>query len=121
PKTRNRGGASKACARGIFAVIVGPRRRPILMRLLACALVPFALLAGAAHAQPRPPQPPRAPIADADWARYPAAAEVQLRDLAAIVRVTPQARNDVALVIINSGPLPDPELRISRNRLIVDG
>lgn len=93
------------------------------MRLLACAMISLALLAGTASAQPhpQPPAPPRATPPDADWARYPAATEVQLRDLAAIVRVTPQARDDVALVLVNAGPLPDPELRISRNRLIVDG
>lgn len=87
------------------------------MRLMACALVPLALLAGGvAHAQHGPPSaPPEA------WGRYPAATEVQLRDLAAVVRVTPQDREDVALAIVNTGPLPDPELRISRNRLIVDG
>jgi hypothetical protein len=91
------------------------------MRLIACALFPLALLSSAtAFAQPAPPAAPR-PRAAEDWARYPAATEVQLRDLAAIVRVTPQARNDVALAIVNHGPLPDPELRISGNRLIVDG
>jgi hypothetical protein len=91
------------------------------MRSIICALVPLALFASAtAAAQPGPPAPPAPPPA-ADWARYPAASEVQLRDLAAIVRVTPQDRADVALVIVNPGPLPDPELRISRNRLIVDG
>jgi hypothetical protein len=83
------------------------------MRLSACVIVFFALLAAPAAAQPRP--------AEGDWARYPAAREVQLRDLAAIVLVTPQAREDVALVITNPGPLPNPDLRLSGNRLIVDG
>jgi hypothetical protein len=46
---------------------------------------------------------------------------VQLRDVAAIVRVTPESRTDVAIAVTNSGPLPAPELRVSRNRLIVDG
>lgn len=82
------------------------------MRLIACAVFPLVLMAGAsAYAQPAPE----------DWSRYPVATEVQLRDLAAVVRVTPQPRADVALALINPGPLPDPELRISRNRLIVDG
>ncbi len=80
------------------------------MRLIACALVPFALLAAPASAQ-----------TGSDWARYPAAREVQLRDLAAIVRVVPQARDDVALIIAHPGALPAPELRVSGNRLIVDG
>ena len=82
----------------------------MLKRWIACALL-FLPLAGAAGAQP----------GAEDWARYPAANEVQLRDLVAIVRVTPQARQDVALAIHNPGPLPDPELRSARNRLIVDG
>jgi len=81
------------------------------MRLIACAL-PLALLASA---------PAAAQSGPSDWARYPAANEVQLRDLVAIVRITPQARGDVALAMINPGPLPDPDLRIARNRLIVDG
>lgn len=80
------------------------------MRLIACALI-SALMSGAAAAQP----------AAEDWARYPAATEVQLRDVAAIVRITPQARQDVALAMVNPGPLPNPDLRIARNRLIVDG
>lgn len=82
------------------------------MRLIACALMPIALFASGAASAQTPAE---------NWGRYPAATEVQLRDLAAIVRVTPQARDDVALAIVNSGPLPDPELRISGNRLIVDG
>jgi hypothetical protein len=55
------------------------------------------------------------------WARYTHASEVQLRDVAAYVRITPEDRTDVAIAITNAGPLPAPELRVSRNRLIVDG
>lgn len=80
------------------------------MRLIACAIAPFVLYASAASAQ-----------TEDGWARYPAAREVQLRDLAAIVRVVPQDRADVALSVTNQGPLPAPDLRISRNRLIIDG
>lgn len=83
------------------------------MRLIACALFPLVLTA--------------APLAAAqthaadDWARYPVASEVQLRGVAAVVRVTPQARPDVAMAVTNPGPLPDPELRRAGNRLIIDG
>lgn len=84
-------------------------RMPDLM--IVCALA-TALLAGPALAQPEP---------TTGWARYPDASEIQLRHLAAVVRVVPQARQDVALTIRNGGPLPDPQLRISRNRLIIDG
>ncbi|HRE43737.1 MAG TPA: hypothetical protein PKY87_07180, partial [Terricaulis sp.] len=86
-------------------------RLPDLM--IVCALA-TALLAGPAQAQAQP-EP------TTGWARYPAASEIQLRHLAAVVRIVPQARPDVALTIRNGGPLPDPQLRISRNRLIIDG
>ncbi|MGE3931426.1 MAG: DUF2807 domain-containing protein [Hyphomonadaceae bacterium] len=59
--------------------------------------------------------------AQGEWLRYPDARSVQIRDMAAIVHVTPEARVDVAVSIVNLGPLPAPEFRISRERLIIDG
>lgn len=55
------------------------------------------------------------------WQRYPAAREVQLRDVAAIVQVMPENRTDVAVLIHNPGGLPAPELRMRGDRLVVDG
>jgi hypothetical protein len=54
------------------------------------------------------------------WARYDAAG-VTIRDVAALVRVRPENRADVAVSIVNTGHLPAPELRVSRGRLIIDG
>jgi hypothetical protein len=55
------------------------------------------------------------------WARYPRASEVQLRDVAGFVRVTPQDRRDVAVAVTNPGPLPTPEARVVGDRLVIDG
>lgn len=59
--------------------------------------------------------------AQTPWSRYPAAREVQLRDIAANVRIVPENRTDVAVNIVNSGPLPPTQLRVSGRRLVVDG
>lgn len=55
------------------------------------------------------------------WVRYTRATEVQLRDVAGFVRVTPEDRADVAVRIANAGPLQTPELRVAGRRLVVDG
>jgi hypothetical protein len=105
-----------------------------LIEPLRLAAIAAALTAVSAEAQtPAPatlPAAPTAPVAQAApaaapvarvWQRYASAREVQLRDVAAIVRVTPENRNDIAIAIVNSGPLQAPELRMRGNRLIVDG
>jgi hypothetical protein len=55
------------------------------------------------------------------WSRYPNASEVVLRNVAAYVRVRPEDRSDVAIAIVNHGPLAAPTIRRSGPRLIVDG
>lgn len=87
------------------------------MRLKHIAI--FALFAAAA-AGPAASQAPEAPAGGA-WARYTRATEVQLRDVAAFVRIVPQNRADVAVAFVNHGPLHDPEMRVTRNRLVIDG
>jgi hypothetical protein len=72
-----------------------------------------ALLSGAALAQ--------TPPADEAWTRYPAASEVRLTDVAAVVRVLPQMREDVSFVVVNPGGLPNPEVRVRGDRLEIDG
>ncbi|HYD73873.1 MAG TPA: hypothetical protein VEF55_12110, partial [Candidatus Binatia bacterium] len=81
------------------------------------AFLAASALAGAAAAQTAPAEP--ASVAQ-HWARYDAA-EVTLRDVAALVRVRPENRTDVAVSIVNGGQLPAPELRVSRGRLVIDG
>ncbi len=90
---------------------------------LNLSLCVLALMGGLATAAPAMAQTaPAAPASVAEnWLRYPDARQVQLRDVAAIVRVTPESRSDVAVAIVNHGPLPNPEIRISGNRLIIDG
>jgi Putative auto-transporter adhesin, head GIN domain len=80
-------------------------------RLLAVAGLGLAF-AGAVAAQPTATAPA--------WRAY-AADEVQLRDLAAIVRIVPEERRDIVARVTNSGSLPAPELRVSRGRLTIDG
>lgn len=91
-------------------------RRVKLSRIWAIAatwLAAALAFASPALAQHEPP--------NAQWMRYPRAVEVQVRDVAAIVRVTPQARPDVAVAIVNAGPLPTPTGHLSRNKLVLDG
>lgn len=80
------------------------------MRPLICALAIAVGLVSSASAQP-----------EARWTRYTNAHELQLRDLAAIVRVIPEARADIAVSISNPGPLAAPDVRVSGDRLIIDG
>ncbi len=89
------------------------------MRVMTlAALLAFSFGSAAAQA---PPGAPAAPASVArQWMRYEAA-EVNVRDVAALVRVTPENRSDVALAIINPGRLPAPEVRVTRGRLVVDG
>jgi len=86
--------------------------------LCAVALFGGLTLAGPSAAQTAPDAP--ASLAER-WLRYPNATAVQIRDAAALVRVTPEDRSDVALSIIHRGPLAAPEIRMSRNRLVIDG
>jgi hypothetical protein len=83
---------------------------------IAVFLVVLAL-AGPGAAQTAPEAP--ASVAR-QWARYEATG-VTIRDVAALVRVTPERRGDVALAIVNEGRLPSPEVRVSRGRLVIDG
>lgn len=55
------------------------------------------------------------------WSHYAGVTEVQLRDVAAYVRVRPEDRSDVLVSITNTGPLPAPQFRTSRSRLTIDG
>ncbi|WP_395646062.1 GIN domain-containing protein [Terricaulis sp.] len=90
----------------------------------SAVLVALALAtAPAAHAQPVPAPrvmqtPPQAP--PPRFTRY-AAIEVQVVNAVAFVRVIPENRSDIALAVINSGPLAAPQVRVARGRLIIDG
>lgn len=97
------------------------------MRLndIVCIATFAGLLGAAPTSAQTPPTPPR-PVAHvtapaAAWARYENATQVQLRDIAAYVRVTPQNRSDVAVAVTNTGPLRAPEFRMAGERLIIDG
>jgi len=75
------------------------------MRVVAISAAALAwLAAGAAAAQER----------------Y-AVRGVTVRDAAALVRVVPEERADVAVSVVNPGPLPAPSVRVSRGRLLIDG
>lgn len=80
------------------------------MRLLTCLAGALLLTLSPALAQTAPQ--PRT--------RYEAT-EVTLRDVAAFVRVTTEDRRTVSVSVVNPGPLPAPRLRVSRNRLVIDG
>lgn len=98
--------------------------------LTFAALSALFLTAASAFAQPAAaPTPPAPPAGHAPTAppapplryfRY-GATELVIRDAVAFVRVVPENRNDIAIAVVNNGPLPAPELRADRNRLTVDG
>ncbi len=84
----------------------------------AAALMALLLTLPAAAQTPEP----AAALAHArTLTRFQNASEVQLRDIAAIVRVMPENRTDVAVGFVNTGTLPAPEYRMSRRRLIING
>lgn len=86
-----------------------------LVKTLCFALAGIALTS-AASAQTAPEAPsPRT------WTRYDDTTEVQLRDVAAIVRVRPENRTDVAVSISHAGPLRAPRIRATGNRVVIDG
>lgn len=74
-----------------------------------------------AQAAPQAPTPPDAPPAPAPRAYRVEAAEIKLRDLAAMVLVMTQDRADVAVEIVNPGALPAPRVLHSGRRVIIDG
>jgi hypothetical protein len=83
------------------------------MRLLEpIRLLVFAAMLGGAPALAQTAQP--------SLQRYPAAREVQVRDVAGFVRVTPENRTDVA-VSIRSGGFEPPRVRLNGDRLVIDG
>jgi hypothetical protein len=89
--------------------------------LMACSGHAAPSLAQTPPARQATPAAPGAPASVArQWARYDAA-EVTIRDVAALVRVTPENRADVALSIVNEGRLPSPEVRVRNGRLVIDG
>jgi hypothetical protein len=55
------------------------------------------------------------------YARYERATHVQLRDIAAYVRVRPENRTDVSVAVLNEGPLHAPSFRLAGDKLIIDG
>lgn len=93
------------------------------MRLVEASCAAFlaaVLLAGSAWAQTGEPPAEHAGHART-LTRFAAATEVQLRDIAAYVRVIPENRGDVAVGFVNEGALGAPGYRVSRRRLIIDG
>lgn len=90
------------------------------MRLIeTCCAAAFAVAVLAASAAAQTPSAQPAPQART-LHRFDATS-VQLRDVAAFVRVIPENRTDVAVGFANAGELRAPEYRVSRRRLIVDG
>jgi hypothetical protein len=89
----------------------------------AATLAAAFLIAPAWAEKPLPEAHATAPAAPRPrtLTRFAEASEVQLRDIAAYVRVIPENRGDVAVGFVNAGSLPAPEYRVSRRRLIIDG
>lgn len=100
--------------------------QPLRLAVMAAALAAMPSWATAQTPAPHAAHPAAqavdAPAPEARlWQRYAQAREVQLRDVAAIVRITPENRADVAVAITNGGPLRAPEVRVRGDRLVVDG
>lgn len=80
---------------------------------VADSTVDSAMLAFA-QAAPRPAAAPRT------WATY-AGAELTVRDAAAVLVIETEDRSDIAVSVVNPGALPDPNVRRSGRRVIIDG
>lgn len=96
----------------------------------AAILCAAALMGGSAGAQTAPPIAPvphvfAAPSPPAPrlvrWTAYHGATEIQVRDAAAVLHITTEARPDVAISIENHGRVRAPTIRRSGDRLIIDG
>jgi hypothetical protein len=97
------------------------------MRSFSLLLI-LAALSGAAGALAQTPsqaqRPPAAfpsPPAGVEWRRYPRATEVRVRDMAAVIYVTPESRPDVAVAVAHRGGTPGIELSAHGRRLLIDG
>lgn len=89
--------------------------RRAAITLAACA---FLAAAGApARADealtPAPAEAPR-------WIVYQGAQELQIRNGAMVLRVDAENRSDVAVSVVNPGALPDPRVRKSGRRVVID-
>lgn len=91
-----------------------------LVETFRAAALAAILLTGSAWAQTTEP-PAQSTVHARTLTRFSAATEVQLRDIAAYVRVIPENRSDIAVGFVNDGVLGAPEYRVSRRRLIIDG
>lgn len=91
-----------------------------LILALAFAASPAIAQVAPPRVMQQPPAPPQAPAAPLRFTRY-AATEVQVVNAVGFVRVVPENRSDIALAIVNPGPLTAPRVRVVRGRLIVDG
>ncbi|ANP46976.1 GIN domain-containing protein [Candidatus Viadribacter manganicus] len=94
------------------------------MRLVNfCCAAALATIISAVPAWAQTSSAPAAPAPERarTLTRFRNATEVQLRDVAAFVRVIPENRTDVAIGWVNTGATPAPGYRMSRHRLIVDG
>lgn len=104
--------------------------RPYLPQAFAVAALTLFAAPGYAQTPPAPPAPvappspqyaapaPAAP--NLTFRRYNAT-ELQIRDVAAFVRIHPESRADISVAIINPSALPAPQIRTARNKLIIDG
>lgn len=84
--------------------------RPVSTAVAASVLLAFWAATAAAQTAPA-----------ARWLRYGDAREVQLRDVAAVVHVRTEDRDDIALSVTARGPLAAPEVRLNGDRLVIDG
>ncbi|HVY84225.1 MAG TPA: DUF2807 domain-containing protein [Caulobacterales bacterium] len=73
---------------------------------------------------PAPPAHPAAPAPGLPPQAYTsrvAASEIELRNLAAIVVISPQDRADMQVTVTNFNVLPNPQIRTAGRKLIIDG
>jgi hypothetical protein len=93
------------------------------MRLIetCCAAAFTVAILGSASAQSGPATEAEPAVRARTLTRFAEATSVQIRDMAAFVRVIPENRNDVAVGVVNQGALRAPEYRVARRRLIIDG
>jgi hypothetical protein len=96
------------------------------MRLIGMLAFAAAVLAASVTTAQTPPAPSAAPASPSflsahNFTQYEQANEVELRGIAGFVRVLPENRTDIAVAVINGGPLRAPTARRSGRKLILDG
>lgn len=89
------------------------------MRRAAIALAASVFFAGSPSWADEPLTPAQA--GNAGWSVYRGTQELQVRNGAMVLRIDTENRSDIAVSVVNPGVLPDPRVRKSGRRVVIEG